>query len=77
MRLGIYQHYNGKYYQVIGVARHSETLEPMVIYQALYDGYGLWARPATMFEEKVSIDGQERPRFMFIAENLVQLPTLK
>ncbi len=53
MKLGIYQHYSGKLYQVIGIARHSETLEELVVYQCLYGSYGLWIRPRAMFEEGI------------------------
>ncbi len=50
---GIYKHYKGNLYKVFAIAKHSETLEDMVVYQALYGEYGLWVRPATMFEEMV------------------------
>ena len=50
---GIYKHYKGNLYKVLGIAKHSETLEDMVVYQALYGEYGLWVRPASMFEEMV------------------------
>ena len=65
---GIYQHYKGNYYQVLDMARHSETLEPMVIYQALYGDFGIWVRPAGMFTEQVMIDNQEIQRFKRIVE---------
>jgi len=63
-----YQHYKGKFYEVVGTARHSETLEEFVIYKALYDSkeFGknaLWARPKKMFFEKVIIGGKKVPRF--------------
>ena len=74
--LGIYKHYSGKMYQVIGVARHSETLEEMVVYQALYGDYGLWIRPAVMFAEKVTINGQESQRFLFVSEAVSKAPTV-
>ncbi len=69
---GKYQHYKGKCYEVIGVARDSETLEELVIYRALYDSeeFGrnaLWARPKKMFLEKVHVDGKEVPRFRRVA----------
>ena len=60
---GLYRHYKGMLYQVIDTVRHSETLEPMTLYRALYGQHGLWVRPAAMFEEKVVIDGVLRPRF--------------
>lgn len=60
---GLYRHYKGKHYRVLGTVRHSETLEPMTLYQALYGENGLWVRPAAMFEEPVEIDGVTQPRF--------------
>ncbi len=60
---GLYRHYKGGQYEVIGTARHSETLEPMTVYRALYDEHGLWVRPAAMFTEQVLIDGVLQPRF--------------
>ena len=62
-RLGRYRHYKGGEYEVVGVARHSESLEPMVVYRALYGQSGLWVRPYAMFFEEVRIDGQLRRRF--------------
>ena len=61
--LGRYRHYKGGEYEVIGVARHSETREPMVVYRPLYDASGWWVRPHTMFFETVMIDGMPKPRF--------------
>lgn len=61
--LGRYRHYKGGEYEVIGAARHSETLEPLVIYKPLYNATGLWVRPHAMFFETVVIDGVARPRF--------------
>lgn len=66
MKLGLYRHYNGKLYHVIGVGRHSETLEEMVVYQALYDDFGFWVRPRSMFEECVTQQGREMQRFTFL-----------
>ena len=63
LELGHYRHYKGGEYEVLAVARHSETLEPMTLYRALYGQRGLWVRPAAMFEEQVLIDGVVRPRF--------------
>ncbi|WP_432698650.1 DUF1653 domain-containing protein [Marinobacterium sp. YM272] len=61
---GIYRHYKGKDYEVIGVARHSETEEWMVVYRTLYGDYGLWVRPFDMFTEKVTLaSGEQVARF--------------
>ncbi len=60
---GRYRHYKGGDYEVIGVARHSESTEPMVVYRPLYDTSGWWVRPHAMFFETVSVDGVQRPRF--------------
>ena len=60
---GRYRHYKGGEYEVLGTARHSETLEPMTLYRALYGQRGLWVRPAAMFLETVDIDGVAQPRF--------------
>ena len=61
---GIYRHYKGNDYLVIGLARHSESCEPMVVYQALYGERGLWVRPAPMFLETVEAGGKTVPRFV-------------
>lgn len=74
---GLYQHYSGSFYQVIGVGRHSETLEEYVIYQALSGDYGLWMRPRAMFEEMVEINGKKKPRFKFIRVLLEEPPLLR
>ncbi|MCO6504463.1 MAG: DUF1653 domain-containing protein [Snodgrassella sp.] len=66
MQRGIYQHYKGKLYQVIGTARHSETEEKLIVYQCLYGDYSLWVRPKAMFNETVNINGIEQPRFALI-----------
>jgi hypothetical protein len=63
---GLYRHYKGGQYEVIDTARHSETLEPMTVYRALYGAHGLWVRPAAMFNEQVLIDGVMQPRFVKI-----------
>ncbi|MGV3627314.1 MAG: DUF1653 domain-containing protein [Betaproteobacteria bacterium] len=60
---GRYRHYKGNEYEVIGIAKHSETLEAMVVYRKLYGDGGLWVRPAAMFAENVVIDGKTIPRF--------------
>ena len=65
-RLGRYRHHKGMEYEVLGTVRHSETLEPLVLYRALYGESGLWVRPHAMFFETVRVDGQALPRFAFI-----------
>jgi hypothetical protein len=67
-RKGQYRHYKGLRYEVIATVRHSETLEPMTLYRALYGEQGLWVRPATMFVEEVVIDGVRQPRFTWLGE---------
>ena len=64
--LGRYRHYKGGEYEVIGVARHSESTEPMVVYRPLYDDSGWWVRPHAMFFEDVNIHGRRQPRFQRI-----------
>ena len=71
LKLGKYQHYRGKFYEVVGIARHSETLEELVVYRALYDSkeFGknaLWVRPKSMFFETVDVDGRDVPRFKYV-----------
>lgn len=61
--LGRYRHYKGGEYEVLGVARHSETLAPLVVYRPLYNATGLWVRPHAMFFETVEVEGRLRPRF--------------
>ena len=70
MKTGIYEHYKGKKYKVIGVAKHSETLEDLVVYECLYGNNTskFWVRPLSMFEEKVEINGQRVLRFKFLGE---------
>jgi hypothetical protein len=67
-RPGLYRHYKGLMYEVLGTARHSETLESITLYRALYGEHALWVRPARMFGEEVVIDGVRQPRFTWIAE---------
>ena len=55
--------YKGKMYRLLGLAPHSETLEPLAVYQLLYGDFGLWVRPAKMFFEEIEVDGVRRPRF--------------
>lgn len=68
LKLGKYRHFKGKEYELIGIAAHSETLEPMVVYKALYGDGGLWVRPAAMWTETVDRDDYHGPRFQFIEE---------
>lgn len=63
---GRYRHFKGNEYEVIGVAHHSETMEEMVVYRALYGEFGLWVRPASMWTEIVERDGETFPRFELI-----------
>lgn len=65
---GRYRHFKGNEYLVLYVARHSETLEEMVVYQALYGERGIWVRPASMWNELVEHDGKTFPRFTYIGE---------
>jgi hypothetical protein len=65
-RAGRYVHYKGKHYLVLGVARHSETMEELVVYRTLYGDFGLWIRPRAMFMETVEINGQPVPRFAYV-----------
>ncbi len=66
MEFGLYQHYKGKFYQVIDIAKHTETLEDMVIYCSMYGKFETWVRPKSMFEEEVLIDGFKAPRFRLV-----------
>ena len=70
LKPGKYQHYKGKEYELIGIARHSETLEELVVYKALYlpEEENLWVRPLKMFAENVMIDGKETPRFKYLGK---------
>lgn len=71
IKLGKYQHYKGGEYRVLGTAKHSETLEEFVVYEALYknpEGH-LWVRPKKMFEEEVEIDGKKVLRFVYLGQN--------
>lgn len=77
MKLGIYKHYSGKLYRVIGICRHSETLEEMTVYQSLYGDYGLWVRPRAMFEESIEIEGKMMPRFQYQSECFTQAPQVR
>ena len=66
---GRYRHYKGNLYDVVGTVRHSETLEPMTLYRALYGEMGLWVRPAAMFGEDVVIEGVRMARFTKVDDN--------
>ncbi len=68
IKLGRYRHFKGNEYEVIGIAKHSETLEPMVVYRALYGECGLWVRPLNMWNETITRDGKSFKRFEFIGK---------
>ncbi|OGY29317.1 MAG: hypothetical protein A3F33_02195 [Candidatus Woykebacteria bacterium RIFCSPHIGHO2_12_FULL_43_10] len=70
VKLGKYRHYKGNFYRVLGVARHSETLEELVVYECLYDNprSKLWVRPKEMFLETIVIEGKTKPRFEFVGD---------
>lgn len=65
---GRYRHFKGNDYNLLYVARHSETLEPLVVYQALYGEGGVWVRPAAMWNESVERDGKSFPRFTYLGQ---------
>lgn len=68
IRIGKYRHFKGNEYEVIGIAKHSETLEEMVVYRALYGDGGIWVRPVNMWNETVERDGKTFKRFTFIED---------
>lgn len=68
MKPGKYRHYKGKDYEVLGLARHSETEEHLVVYRTLYGDYSLWVRPLVMFDETIVIDGKTVKRFTFMPD---------
>ena len=68
IKLGRYRHFKGMEYEVVGIANHSETLEKMVVYRALYGEGALWVRPAAMWNETVERDGKSFPRFTYIEQ---------
>ena len=68
IKIGKYRHFKGNEYEVIGTAKHSETMEEMVVYRALYGEFGLWVRPASMWEETVERDGKTFQRFTYIGD---------
>ncbi len=67
--LGCYRHYKGQDYEVLGLARHSETEAWLVVYRCLYGDYGLWVRPLEMFTEQVTVAGVPQPRFAYVGED--------
>ena len=69
LRPGLYRHFKGNLYRLLYVAKHSETLEPMVVYQALYGEMGIWVRPAAMWNEWVDRDDYHGPRFYSVDIN--------
>ena len=73
LKAGIYQHFKGERYEVLDVARHSETGDEYVVYRALYGERGLWLRPLAMFLETIERDGQLIKRFTWLADNLADL----
>ena len=68
IKIGRYRHFKGMEYEVIGIANHSETMEPMVVYRALYGEGALWVRPAAMWNETVTREGVTKPRFTYIGD---------
>lgn len=68
IKSGTYRHFKGNLYEVLGTARHSETMEPMVVYRALYGEGGLWVRPAAMWNEIVEKENYHGPRFQYIED---------
>jgi len=68
IKIGRYRHFKGNEYEVLYLAKHSETLEPMVVYRALYGEHGVWVRPASMWNETVERDGQTYVRFTYIGD---------
>lgn len=68
LKKGKYRHFKGNEYELIDIALHSETMEPMVVYRALYGENGLWVRPASMWNEFIDRDGYQGPRFQYLGE---------
>lgn len=69
LRLGIYEHFKGQRYEVLNLAKHTETGEWLVVYRALYGEYGLWVRPLDMFDELIVRDGKTIKRFQYLEES--------
>jgi hypothetical protein len=70
LKLGKYQHYKGHFYQVEGIAKHSETEELMVVYRPLYGDGNLWVRPLNMFTEQIEIEGKSQARFKYVGSKV-------
>ena len=68
LKKGKYRHFKGNEYELVDIALHSETMEPMVVYRALYGQQGLWVRPAAMWNEHIDRDGYQGPRFQYVGE---------
>jgi len=68
LQLGKYKHYKGNEYEVLSIATYSETLEPMVVYQALYGNNEIWVQSLKRFTEEVEVDGENIPRFKYLGE---------
>jgi hypothetical protein len=68
IKIGRYRHFKGNLYEVLHLAKHSETLEEMVVYRALYGEHGIWVRPASMWNEEVLLDGKQLKRFQFLED---------
>ena len=66
LKIGKYEHYKGGQYEILGIAKHSESMEEFVVYKALYEEGDLWIRPLKMFLEKVEINGKRVPRFKYV-----------
>jgi len=77
IKIGLYKHYKGSLYQVIALARHEQTYKPLVIYQALYGDYRIWARDLDVFTEEITLEGHQKPRFEFVEENMTNLPKVE
>ena len=76
IKLGLYEHYKGLKYEVIGICRHSETLEEFIVYRALYGDYRMWVRPIKMFTSAIEINGTTQQRFKFIEPLLSIAPKI-
>ena len=68
LKKGIYKHFKGNKYELLDIAKHSETLEEMVIYKALYGDGGIWVRPSSMWDEEVEFEGKKVKRFTYLGE---------